>query len=252
MPINSGTPISIRWLSFSGLGGKCLNGLSVFSALALIKVTLLDYTLIWWGPKAHVVATIVALIGLTVSILVHELGHSFFILLRRGSVAIEVSPGMGFAEPMDNRQITSFLVVISGPISSLALGLALIAMSDASHGFVTFLAFHSIPFLMFKIIYWLGVMNVVLAFTNLFPIWPLDGYRLGECAISRIQHYGTRLRAHAVMATLGMVAALLLFGASLFNPSVVTVITAGLFVGLSALKALECYVQLGATQSAET
>jgi len=245
--INRTNPsLSIRWLSFLGLEGKFLNAFGAVSAFCLIKITLLDGTLFWWSPRYKGLAVVVALIGLTLSILVHELGHASFVLLRRGRVAVEVSPGIGLARPEDEDQIHSFLVIIAGPIASFALGVALIELAKFSRGYVPFLEFHSILFfLACRIIYWLGVINVLLAITNLLPVWPLDGYRLGEACIARLRWGHTRARARVLMATFGMIIAFALLVISLRHPVAAIILSSASFLGLSVLNALDCYSDYG-------
>lgn len=113
----------------------------------------------------------VASLFLTLSILFHELGHA--LVARRLNLSIErihLFLFGGMAE-LRTRPVTAWqeaAVAMSGPIASLILGLAAIGMSRVVPD----------PYsLTYRLLVFVGQMNLLLAIFNLFPIFPLDGGR---------------------------------------------------------------------------
>jgi Zn-dependent protease len=116
-----------------------------------------------WG-----VAFVTALL-LFVSVLLHELGHSFVALahgVKVRSITLFLMGGVASVEKECATPMGALLVAAAGPAVSLLLGFALIG---SIHG-----ASHLSPVLG-ALVTELGRLNLMLAFFNLLPGLPLDG-----------------------------------------------------------------------------
>ncbi|WP_226011112.1 CBS domain-containing protein [Halomicrobium salinisoli] len=142
-----------------------------------------------------------AALGLFVSVLLHELGHS--LVARRYGLAIESITlwflgGLAqFAElPDDWRH--ELVIAVAGPAVSVALGLA---------GYAAVLALpETAPAALFVLGY-LALLNVALAAFNMLPGFPMDGGRVLRALLSRNR---SRLAATRIAAAVGKGFAVLL------------------------------------------
>ncbi len=105
------------------------------------------------------------------SVLVHELGHS--ILAQRNGIAVRgitlfIFGGVAQIEREPETPGAEFRIAIAGPLTSLVLGLAFAALWLFDRG-IPYLAAPSA---------WLMRINLMLAFFNLIPGFPLDGGRV--------------------------------------------------------------------------
>jgi Zn-dependent protease/CBS domain-containing protein len=135
-----------------------------------------------------------AALGLFVSVLLHELGHS--LVARRYGLEIESITlwflgGLAqFTEfPEDWRE--ELTIAVAGPIVSVVLGVVcygLFAVLPAE-----------LPAALFVVGY-LAVLNVVLAAFNMLPGFPMDGGRVLRALLSRNR---SRLQATRIAATVG-------------------------------------------------
>jgi Zn-dependent protease/CBS domain-containing protein len=124
---------------------------------------------------------IAGMLGLFFSIVFHELSHA--LVARRhglpvGGVTLFIFGGVAemTEEPRDPK--IEFVMAIAGPIASLILALVFGALylSTATAGAPTPLG---------GVMYYLGLLNVTLAFFNLVPAFPLDGGRMLRAALWR-------------------------------------------------------------------
>lgn len=114
----------------------------------------------------------VAAIGLFVSVILHELGHSvtarlYGVKVRR--ITLWLLGGMAEFEEMPRQRGAEAVVAIAGPIVSVAVGavcwLVRVALGDMA-----------VPAqFVFNYLFW---MNIILAIFNLIPALPLDGGRV--------------------------------------------------------------------------
>lgn len=133
---------------------------------------------------------IVAAIGLFVSVLLHELGHSV-VALRFGydidSIRLWIFGGVArFVEiPEDPRQ--EIAVSAAGPIVSVALGVA------------SYLAFQaaSLDSVVRFVLGYLTLMNVTLAVFNMLPAFPMDGGRVLRALLARNRPFDDATRTAA-------------------------------------------------------
>jgi Zn-dependent protease/predicted transcriptional regulator len=162
-------------------------------------------------PQYWIMGTVAAIL-LFVSILMHELAHSYVAIkhgIRVSSIRLLIFGGLAeiHSEPKSGRH--EFLIALAGPATSMALG-------------VFFLIVYS-PFFVSKtvtptseIALWLGGANISLAILNMIPGFPLDGGRILRAFLW--DHWDDMARATKVVSQIGNGFALFLiiFGALLF------------------------------------
>jgi Zn-dependent protease/predicted transcriptional regulator len=141
-----------------------------------------------------------AAVGLFLSVLVHELGHSF-VGQRYGAKIKEITlwllGGVAQFEEMPKRRGAEAVIAIAGPITSLVLvGLAWLALNTVQLGAA---AAFVLIYLMFA--------NTALAVFNLLPALPLDG---GRVLRSLLALRLGELRATEISATISRSLAVLL------------------------------------------
>lgn len=149
---------------------------------------------------------LVAAIGLFVSVIIHELGHSITARLygvQVKSITLWLLGGMAQFEQMPRQPGGEAVVAIAGPITSFALAaffwLALGLIPDSA------------PATAFTVFY-LAQANLVLAIFNLLPALPLDGGRVLRSLMAlRLNH----VRATQIAASVSKFLAFLLFLAGL-------------------------------------
>jgi Zn-dependent protease len=120
-------------------------------------------------PLVFLYAVVSALIFFT-SVLLHELGHS--VLAKRygitvPSITLFIFGGIASIQEEPKKPKDEFMIALAGPLISLALGIGFIA-----------LAFLNLPTIYLLIFQLLGSINLMLAFFNLLPGFPLDGGRI--------------------------------------------------------------------------
>ncbi len=142
-----------------------------------------------------------AAVGLFVSVLLHELGHS--LVARRYGLSIESITlwflgGLAqFAEMPDDWR-HELVIAVAGPAVSVALGLT---------GYAAVLALpQTAPAALFVFGY-LAILNVALAAFNMLPGFPMDGGRVLRALLSRNR---SRLEATRIAAAVGKGFAVLL------------------------------------------
>ena len=120
----------------------------------------------WWMGVA-------GMIGLFVSIVLHELSHS--LVARRFGIpmhGITLFIFGGVAEMSDQPQNarSELLMAIAGPIMSVMIGLALLGIDNAFGA--------GWPKPVHGVLVYLGFLNLILAGFNMLPAFPLDGGRV--------------------------------------------------------------------------
>ena len=169
------------------------------------------------------------------SILIHELAHSY-VAMRYGikvtSIRLLIFGGLSqvATEPKNGRH--EFLIALSGPASSMVLGLLFLGICLPA------LAMNSVTPVT-AIAELLALANISLAVLNMIPGFPLDGGRILRAFLW--DHWGDMARATKVVSRIGNGFALFLiiFGILQFlaaqNPiSGVLLTVVGLFMKLSA------------------
>src|SRR5688572_1434004 len=146
-----------------------------------------------------------AALMLFVSVLVHELAHSFM-ALRRGldarSITLFIFGGVSNLGGEAKRPSTEFLVAIVGPLTSFVLaGLSYVVLILLPEVRVELVA----GYLVF--------INLVLGLFNLVPGFPLDGGRVLRAILWTVT--GNMRRATEWAATVGKFVAYLMFGVAI-------------------------------------
>jgi Zn-dependent protease/CBS domain-containing protein len=118
----------------------------------------------------------VVAIGFFASSLIHELAHAL-VAQRRGLVvpwlAVSFFGGSTPLDPIAAKAADELAIAVAGPLSSIALGVALIALAAAANaGSGTEIA------TLAATLGALSVLNFILGFVNLLPAYPLDGGRI--------------------------------------------------------------------------
>jgi len=112
-----------------------------------------------------------AAVGLFVSVLLHEFGHSL-VALRYGygieSITLWLLGGVAQFEDNPDEWRAEFVIAIMGPVVSVALGVGFGAVALAV----------SLPPAVGFVVGYLALMNVVLAVFNMLPGFPMDGGRV--------------------------------------------------------------------------
>lgn len=162
-------------------------------------------------------------IGLFVSVLLHELGHSW--MARRYdieivSITLWIFGGMARMRDIPEEWDRELWIALAGPAVSLVLGIAGVAALAVVPS--------STPVLTF-VIGFLGVVNLVLVGFNLLPAFPMDGGRVLRALLARNQPYA---RATQTAATIGKGMAVLMGLVGLLGNPVLILIA--LFVYMAA------------------
>ncbi|WP_348613222.1 CBS domain-containing protein [Halobaculum rarum] len=151
------------------------------------------------GSLPWVLGTAAAL-GLFVSVLLHEFGHSLTAMhygYEIESITLWLFGGVASFEEMPEDWKQEFTVAIMGPVVSVALGV------------VTYVVLISValpPTVAFVVGY-LALMNLVLAAFNMLPGFPMDGGRVLRALLARNRPHA---RATQIAAEVGKVFAFLL------------------------------------------
>jgi Zn-dependent protease/predicted transcriptional regulator len=152
-------------------------------------------------PQYWMMGTVAAVL-LFISILVHELAHSYVAIkngIKVASIRLFIFGGLAqvASEPKSGRQ--EFLIALAGPATSMAIGMGLLVVS--------FLTSNS-PTPVSGIAQWLAWANIILAMLNLIPGFPLDGGRILRAFLW--DHWDDMTRATKVVSRIGNAVALFL------------------------------------------
>jgi Zn-dependent protease/CBS domain-containing protein len=158
--------VDISWLIFAVMLVWSL-GVGIFPSIA----PSLSPATYWW-------MAVVGTIGLFFSIVFHELSHS---LVARhfdmpiSGITLFIFGGVAelHREPTSARE--EFLMAVAGPIASMLLGTAFLAIVALGGG--------ALPVPMQAVFWYLGYINWMLAIFNLVPAFPLDGGRMLRAAL---------------------------------------------------------------------
>ena len=166
----------------------------------------------------YIALGVIAMLGLFVSLILHELSHS--LVARRfglevGGITLFIFGGVAELEQEPSTPESEFWIAIAGPIMSFALaGLAyLILFVINGNG-----ASSSVR----SILVYLGFINLVLAVFNLVPAFPLDGGRVLRAVLWRMND--DLFRSTRIASTMGTVFGVVLIVSgvlALFTPNMV-------------------------------
>ncbi len=180
------------------------------------------------APQYWIMGSITAVVFF-ISILIHEIAHSF-VSVKHGvkvtSIRLLIFGGMSqtASEPKSGKH--EFLIALSGPAASMALGMIFL-MIYAYH-----MAINRVT-LTAGVAWCLAIGNIALAFFNLIPGFPLDGGRLLRAFLW--DHWDDRPRATRIVSQIGNAFALFLIVFGILQFLVTQSLLSGLwmmFIGL--------------------
>lgn len=183
----------------------------------------------WFGWRDGILLEI----GLSASIVLHELGHCF-VAQRKGcrvrDITLMIIGGAAQMEQIPRRPRDEAIMAAAGPAVSLILGVALIIIGLSP------IPLSPMPVLGSNVVVFLGALNVTLVVFNLLPAFPMDGGRILRASLTP---FVGRLRATSVAALLGKIIALCFgilgfftFDASLYRGAVL--VSVAFFVYIAA------------------
>jgi Zn-dependent protease len=164
------------------------------------------------------ITTVVSVLLLFVSLIVHELGHA--VVARRQGIEVKRIDLFLFGGLTQmSRDAASpgeeFKIAVAGPVATLAVILVCLAVDIAivgthrlTHAIVLDNDIQITPVLLS--LSWLLPMNVLLLLFNIIPAFPLDGGRIARAIVWRLT--GDKLRGTQVAARLGQGFAVILAG----------------------------------------
>ena len=148
-----------------------------------------------WSTSQYWIAAVAGALALFGSVLLHELAHSITaqrLGLRVDGITLFIFGGVSQIRGKYERARDEFLVAFAGPLSSLLLGVFFLLVWQV------YKPERGDPTLLLGIIFYLGIMNVLLGVFNMLPGFPLDGGRVLRSAIwgwTRNERKATRLAA---------------------------------------------------------
>jgi Zn-dependent protease/CBS domain-containing protein len=158
-----------------------------------------------WSTATYWVTSFIASLLLFVSVLLHELAHSF-VARRRGlpvkNITLFIFGGVSNIEREPTSPDVEFQMAVVGPLTSLLIGLVCFLLQLPLRGSNSPLE---------GILFYLAVTNILLGIFNLIPGFPLDGGRVLHSIIWKIT--GNMRQATRAAAIVGQVIAyLFIFG----------------------------------------
>ncbi len=152
-----------------------------------------------WSTGTDYIVAAIAAILLFVTVLIHELSHSFTARARGlpvESITLFIFGGVSNLSEEPRSAPTELLVAFAGPLASLIL---------AGIFYLLYLALHSGPSEVWAIFGYLWLVNLLLAVFNLIPGYPLDGGRVLHSLIWMAT--GSLRRATRIATTVGEIVA---------------------------------------------
>jgi Zn-dependent protease/CBS domain-containing protein len=159
-----------------------------------------------WSLFEHYAVGILTSLLFFVSILLHELAHSFVALAKNipvRSITLFVFGGVAQMGREPDRPLTEFQIAIAGPIASALIAVGFGILSYFATGQVEHLA---------ALGAWLASINLILAIFNLIPGFPLDGGRVFRAALWHLTGSLTKATRIAAGTGQGIGFAFIFFG----------------------------------------
>jgi Zn-dependent protease len=168
------------------------------------------------------VTTVVSVLLLFASLIVHELGHAL-VARRHGIEVRQIDLYLFGGLTQMSRDAASpgedFKIAIAGPVATflvillfLGVDVAIVGVHRLTHAIVLDSDIRITPVLLS--LSWLVPMNVLLLVFNLVPAFPLDGGRVARSVVWRVT--GDKRRATLVAARMGQAFSLILGGFGLY------------------------------------
>ena len=164
-----------------------------------------------WNPTLIWSIAVITSILFFVSLLLHELAHSFVAKsrgLRVREITLFALGGVSQIESESPDAKSEFWIAIVGPMTSAAIGALLLLLARA---FGWHLGTPSTTPLI-AVLLWLGYINLALAVFNMVPGYPLDGGRILRAVLWWISGSRQRATRWATQVGQGVALLLILFG----------------------------------------
>ena len=212
----AGIPVRLNWTFLLVLPVFAwIIGTQVGQFVGLINGVLdasLDADALTGGVLPYVLGSAAA-VGLFVSVLLHEFGHSLTARhygFEIDSITLWLFGGVASFTEMPEDWKQELTIAVAGPIVSVLIGV------------VSWVVFRSLPLpaTVAFVVGYLALMNVVLAAFNMLPGFPMDGGRVLRALLARSRPHA---QATQIAAEVGKVFAFLLGLWGLFNGNLVTV-----------------------------
>jgi Zn-dependent protease len=206
-------------------------GIPIYLDMMFVLVLLIfSYPYFTAGSTQLMSAGFVIVVGLLLSILLHELGHAFVGRLFKVSVSHIDLTGLGgvahFERTLPNSTLIRTLIYLAGPAVNLLLWLGLARLANVAVSIGN-------PMLALPLVQ-LAYFNLILAIFNLLPAYPLDGGHTLDAWLSAILRYPWPTR---IVASLGLVVAAGLIYMAL--PNAFFLMLVALFIGMANWQALQ-------------
>jgi len=155
-------------------------------------------------------------VGLFVSVLIHELGHSWtarYFEVGIASITLWIFGGMAHMDELPEDWNVEFWIAVAGPITSLLLAVGFGAALQVVPA--------SAPLAIF-VVGWLAVANLSLAIFNMVPAFPMDGGRILRALLARSRPYVSATQTAAAVGR-GFAILMAILGILSFAPMLVLI-----------------------------
>jgi Zn-dependent protease len=216
---------------FSSIELGRIAGIPIYLDMMFVLVLLVfSYPYFTSGNAQLMSAGFVIIIGLLLSILLHELGHAFVGRLFKAQVSHIELTGLGgiahFERSLPSSAFARSMISLAGPAVNLGLWLGLSELADGAVGSGNVMV--ALPLAV------LSSANFFLMVFNLLPAYPLDGGHTLDAWLGAI--FGS-IWATRIVASLGLVVAVLV-GLYALPRTAFFLILVALFIAQANLEAL--------------
>ncbi len=210
------------------IGSEIKNNIDAITSVFAVPI---DSSLLTSGLIPYLIGAIVAL-GLFAGVLVHELAHSI-VARRKGikinSITLMIFGGIASMDEGVPDPKAELPMALVGPLTSLLVGLVLVAIMYAIPVFISTAASAGVLVFIFG---YLGLLNIILFAFNLLPAFPMDGGRVLRAWLAKRMPLH---RATKIAADIGKGFAIVfgLIGLFFFNPFLI-LIALFIYIGASS------------------
>jgi Zn-dependent protease len=197
-----------------------------------------DTTFSGWGHLAAYLIGAISTLLLFVSVLLHELGHSFTarsLGLPVNTITLFIFGGVSNLTREPESPRVEFLVTAAGPLTSLLLAVVFFLLHAATGQGSSQVS---------AVLGYLASINLILAIFNLIPAFPLDGGRIFRSIVWAITH--SLRRATRVATVISRIFAYIFIAAGLVEALVFRQIGSGLWLAF-----IGWYLNSSATASSQ-
>lgn len=167
------------------------------------------------ATTADLVSLVLFVVGIAVSLLLHELGHALMARqfgLKTREISLTPMGGFSNIDEMPETPRVQLLVVLAGPTVTLALAGVGFAVAAATGGISEPRSYDDLSASVVSQLAW---FNLVMGIYNLLPIFPMDGGRALRAGLARSRPYvrATHLASRvAQLLSIGLALAGLYYG----------------------------------------